>query len=150
MVVIDQFLRTGSMKINPYDSLLPLPAVATLTPAVDNWSTTLTTWLSPITKIFEEPEDVSGLVIWSAPDLSGERHVLGRRPKIPRGSGLTLGWMHIKTWETTVTDTLGSDTLPMEYIRAQEVTFAITGFGGGEILQSVYFDGLAVTFEGIV
>lgn len=51
-VALQQLLRTGSMKINPYLSFAPVPAVAKLEPSVDRWTDVETTWSSPITRRF--------------------------------------------------------------------------------------------------
>ena len=51
-VVLSQPLRTGSMKINPYMSFAPVPAVVTLTPNVDRWTEVQTSWTSPSTSRF--------------------------------------------------------------------------------------------------
>lgn len=48
--VLQQTLRTGEMKVNPYMAFDPLPAAVTLTPAVDRWTNVDTTWASPITE----------------------------------------------------------------------------------------------------
>lgn len=47
---LQQTARTGSMKVNPYMAFDPIPAVVTLTPAVDRWSVTNTTWNSALTR----------------------------------------------------------------------------------------------------
>ena len=38
--MIEQVLRTGSMKVNPYDAFEPIPNQVTLNPAFDAWTTT--------------------------------------------------------------------------------------------------------------
>ena len=38
--VIEQVLRTGAMKVNPYDAFEPIPNQVTLNPAFDAWTTT--------------------------------------------------------------------------------------------------------------
>ncbi|UTH76099.1 DUF4815 domain-containing protein [Chromobacterium sp. IIBBL 290-4] len=48
--VMEQPMRTGSMKVNPYLAFDPLPAPVTLTPAVDRWTETQTSWASPMTE----------------------------------------------------------------------------------------------------
>ncbi len=48
--VVEQLARTGSMKINPYQAFDPLPAKITLNPAVDQFTTTHTSWTSDITE----------------------------------------------------------------------------------------------------
>lgn len=50
--VIDQPLRTGQMKINPYQAFEPLDAVLKITPAVDMWTDTNTTWTSDSVRRF--------------------------------------------------------------------------------------------------
>ena len=50
--IVEQTLRTGSMKVNPYQAFAPLPARLTLDPAVDQWTVIETTWSSPITRRF--------------------------------------------------------------------------------------------------
>lgn len=48
--LLAQLARTSSMKINPYMAFDPIPAAATLTPAVDRWTQVNTTWASSITE----------------------------------------------------------------------------------------------------
>ena len=47
---LEQPMRTGSMKINPYLAFDPLPAAVTLTPALDRWTELQTSWASPLTE----------------------------------------------------------------------------------------------------
>lgn len=47
---LEQTLRTGSMKVNPYLAFDPIPASVALTPALDRWTVVETTWASPITQ----------------------------------------------------------------------------------------------------
>lgn len=49
-VVLSQPLRTGSMKVNPYQAFDPLPASVTLVPNVDRWTVVNTAWASPTTE----------------------------------------------------------------------------------------------------
>lgn len=50
--IVSQPLVTGCVKINPYANFLPLPGALKLTPAVDFWTESKTTWLSPETQEF--------------------------------------------------------------------------------------------------
>ena len=50
--VLEQLARTGSMLVNPYSALDPLPAIVVLTPAVDRWTDVETIWTSSVTNIF--------------------------------------------------------------------------------------------------
>lgn len=119
VAVVDQPLRTGSKKINPYDSFLPLPAGATLFPAMDEWIISQVNWLSPVSQVFQEP------------NIAGT-------------------YSHTDTWiteaEEDVTTTLTAD----RWLRPIDITFHLTGFGPGESLDTVTFDGLPVTFAGLL
>lgn len=48
--VLEQALRTGSMKVNPYQAFDPIPADVKLTPAIDRWTDVTTTWASTLTE----------------------------------------------------------------------------------------------------
>lgn len=50
--LVEQPFRTGSMKVNPYHAFEPLPFSVSLTPAVDFWTETVTTWASDVTRRF--------------------------------------------------------------------------------------------------
>ena len=50
IAAIEQPLRTSSMNINPYLAFAPIPAIVTLTPAIDQWTDVQTTWASPLTR----------------------------------------------------------------------------------------------------
>lgn len=56
VTALEQSLRTGSMKINPYMAFAPVPATVTLVPSVDRWTVVDTTWASPITERFTQGE----------------------------------------------------------------------------------------------
>lgn len=47
---LEQPMRTGSMKVNPYMAFDPIPAAVTLTPAVDRWTELQSAWSSPVTE----------------------------------------------------------------------------------------------------
>lgn len=51
-VALEQPMRTGSMRVNPYSAFEPVPAEIILNPAVDRWTETQTQWASAITKRF--------------------------------------------------------------------------------------------------
>lgn len=50
--IIEQTLRTGSMKINPYQAFDPLPATAKMILDTDRWTETHTIWTSDTTQRF--------------------------------------------------------------------------------------------------
>lgn len=135
VLVINQFLRTGSMNVNPYDSFQPLPSSASLVPAIDQWSTTAEQWLSPITRVFQEPADKTQLGFMAHLDDF----------RLPYYATATT-----KTWNTTSTATEGSASRPAEFLRSIPVEFTLSRFGPGETLEKIYFDGVAVPFEEVV
>jgi hypothetical protein len=114
--ILAQLLRTGSMPVNPYMSFDVLPARVVLNPATDYWTAVESLWASPVTERFNTGHYVPGNS-WV-------------------GSSST----------TTRTEVLASATKVLEYLRQIDVAFRIEGFGAGEILESVVFDGVAATF----
>lgn len=109
-VALEQPLRTGTMKINPYMAFAPPLAVFSLTPAVDRWTETIATWTSESTRRF-----VTGAGDQSIESLS-TRSVL-----------------------------LASNSAKAELLRTITVNFRIAGFGPGEVLSQLIFDGVPVT-----
>ena len=116
-VVLEQPLMTGEMKINPYLAFAVMPGKATLTPAVDRWTVTNTTWTSPVTKEFYR-------TIYA--------------PTHPQ-HGSTV------TSSSSSTETAGVSASAIEYLRQISIAFTCEGFGSGEKLSRVTFDGIAVT-----
>ncbi len=117
-VLLEQPYRTTDMQVNPYMAFEPLPATIRLTPAVDHWTETRTTWASAITRQF----------------------------KASTGTGGGSGWAVLHHTETTTsTQTLSSTTTQLENLRQIDVAFELSGFGAGEILEKVTFDGVDVT-----
>lgn len=120
LAVLEQPLRTGSMPINPYQSFDPLPAKVTLSPAVDRWTETQTSWTSAVTQTF----------------------------KRSTGTGGGSGWSRLLRTETkTDTQVVSVSNTRIENLRRIDVAFSVAGFGPGEKLKSVAFDGIDVTPE---
>ncbi|MET1080307.1 MAG: DUF4815 domain-containing protein [Pseudomonas sp.] len=110
---IAQTALTGSMKINAYGSQLPMPAKATLNPALDRWTDTETKWSSPITQRLGVPAS-------------------------------PYYWANGRTITTTeVVSTVASK--PLETLRQIDIGFSLQGFGPGERLVKLTFDGIGVT-----
>lgn len=124
-VALEQPMRTGSMQVNPYLAFAPVPAEVTLTPSVDNWTETKSTWTSPITKTFNSSVYAPN-GIW--------------------------GYAHGETVTSTKTSTMvsGETTSKIEYLRQISVKFNVSGFEAKETLKSVTFDGIDVTPVGVV
>ena len=152
-LVISQTLRTGSMKINPYDAFAPLPGVAALSPAVDFWTDFQTNWLSPIARQFDEeiwtnPETRDYWIQWCINQGNDWR---GRtRCNLDQ-------W--IRNHTTVVSDEVinqaevekvGTRYVNLQNLRPIDVRFELTGFGAGEVLQTVLFDGQSVAFAEVI
>lgn len=124
---ISQPLRTGCLQVNPYQAFDPIPASCHIEPAVDFWMDAVTVWLSPITKRFRS-----------------EREVTDRFS--------SLGWLtrvYAETSEvvtTSRTDTVSVQVSDEQYLRQIVINFTLNGFGAGEVLNKVTFDGISVTF----
>jgi hypothetical protein len=127
-VLLQQALRTSAMRVNPYDSFAPLPGVAILRPAVDYWTDFQTNWLSPVTRQFDE-------TIWLDPFFSNN------------AGGINT----ISVTETNSADVekVGTRFVELQNLRPITVQFDLAGFGPGEILEDVRFDGVAVAFSGV-
>ena len=125
-VALEQSARTGSMKINPYMAFDPIPAKVTLTPAVDRWTETATTWTSAITQNFIV--DKRKLDAW---------HV--------KVKGTGFDQYPSKTTTGTSEELVSTSSTQLEYLRQIEVKFSLSGFDPNEVLSSVTFDGIGVT-----
>lgn len=119
-VLLEQPLRTGSMKVNPYQAFAPIPQKAVLTPSVDRWTVKKTTWASPVTQSFYRT-------------VYAPTHPL-------HGSTVSSS--------SSSTQAVGTTKTSVEYLRQISVSFSLSGFGAGERLGSLTFDGVEVTPSG--
>ncbi|PWC81250.1 DUF4815 domain-containing protein [Azospirillum sp. TSH64] len=113
---LEQTKRSGFMLINPYMAFEPIPAVVTLTPEVDFWTRTDTVFTSDSTERF----------------VQTGHFVPGVSTAVSRS--------------TSVSDTVVSQSsADVEFLRQITVNFKASGFGPGEELVEVLFDGINVT-----
>ena len=114
--VLSQPYRTGSMKINPYRAFAVLPAKAKITPDVDRWLDRQAKWTSAETRYFY-------------------RQVYA--PNHPQ---------HGQTLRSTSQSIEAVSTVQKEAetLRQIAVAFELAGFGPGEILREISFDGIVV------
>lgn len=119
VVALQQTAMTSGMLINPYMAFEPIPATVLLEPSVDRWTDIETIWTSSITQ-----------TIW-------------------RGWGWNGWWGWGWGWGGTTTETsnnlLSSETMEQGNLRQIDVRFTVSGFGPGEQLASLIFDGIDVT-----
>ena len=119
-ILLEQPLRTGEIKVNPYQAFTPMPMKATLTPAVDRWTVQKSSWASPVTQTFFRT-------------VYAPTHPL-------HGSTVTTS--------SSTTENLGTAKSDVLYLRQIPVSFSLSGFGSGERLKSLTFDGVEVTPSG--
>lgn len=124
--VLEQTSRTGAMNINPYMAFAVEPTPVTLTPAVDRWTETQTNWLSAITQKF---------IVDNAIKDAYHYQLYGTQ---------LSGWPS-STSSSTQTVMISSINSRIEYLRQIEVQFQVSGWGPGEQLTSLKFDGISVT-----
>lgn len=113
VITLEQSLRTGAMKINPYMSFAPVPATVTLVPDVDRWTVVETEWSGPATSRF----------IVGSGNQSSES-------------------------QTTREALLQTSFSSLETLRQISVSYNISGFGAGEILSAITFDGIPLPTGG--
>ncbi|ENQ1546133.1 DUF4815 domain-containing protein [Salmonella enterica] len=119
-VILSNTAYTTDMAVNPYMAFdPPFPGSAVLSPNIDRWVNTNTTWAAPETRYF--------VTQVYAPWTLGNVH----------GQTLTTG-------QNTVNELASSSTSDAEYLRQIEVHFTVTGFRANEEVVAT-FDGLPVT-----
>lgn len=150
-LVISQELRTGVMKVNPYDAFDPLPGIAALSPAVDFWTEFETNWLSPVTRQFDE-------VIWTNPEVR-DRWInwclqIDQLPilrcNLDRFIRIHSTVVSNEVIYQAETEKVGTRYVDHQYLRSIPVRFELSGFGAGEVLNTVLFDGQSVVFAEVV
>lgn len=117
-VLMTQPYRTGTMKVNPYMAFDPLPGVMTLEPPLDRWTETVTDWTSEVTKAFNQ-----------------DAHRWGGT-----GNGVLSS-----VNKSSAVENITSTTVALEFLRQIDVKFTVSGFGPGEILDNLTFDGIDAT-----
>lgn len=121
--ILEQPLRTGAMKINPYMSFAVLPARAFLTPSVDRWTVVETNWASPLTGRLNASAWIGGIQNLEA-NLANQAVLQA----------------------STVSVLIGTTRTNIETLRSISIQFRLEGFGPGEAMSDVKFDGVTVAF----
>ena len=138
-LVVSQPLRTGSFKINEYNSFSPMPAIAVLTPAIDYWVDVQTNWSSPVARQFSED-------VWTNPDV---RDLMNAQFN-PTNNAQFIAYHTTVTSSQQVnevsTEKVGSAYVDLQFLRQITVQFNLSGFAPSEVLQTVLFDGQSVAF----
>lgn len=124
--IIQQPLKTGDMKVNPYDSFTPIPASCALNPALDFWTQRETSWASTVTRQFERRRTNT-----SGPQWGLLTRFIGSSPSIVVENAVEIA---------------GETTRDAQFLRQIPIAFTLTGFGAGENLTTVKFDGVSIDF----
>ena len=118
-VILEQPYRTGEMKVNPYQAFERMPATVEISPSVDHW--------------VEQQVNVVGTTT----------RYLNTGHYVPGNSSL------VSQSASTSNQVVSTTTTELAHLRRLDVEFSLRGFGAGEILESVTFDGLAVEPEAV-
>lgn len=150
VTVIEQPAVTEAFKINPYMTFAPLPARVTLDPAVDNWVETqvetvniddpTTTTVSIRGDDFQMRQvTVAGRVEWGG-WVWGQDNTTGQ-----------VDWARqiVGGTREEVSEIVTRTTRDLPFLRQIPVTFRVEGFGGGENLAKLTFDGIDITPPGL-
>lgn len=127
---------TGGMKINPYMSFAPQPAIVTLDPAKDYWTETTVVNTSNTVEV-----NITNSSAQTA--YLGSNYYWGYGSYTSyAGSSTSTNTSTSSTSSTSVTNQKLGD---IQNLRQIEVKLYATGFGPGETLTELTFDGLTVT-----
>lgn len=133
---LKQEARTGGMKINPYMSFPPVPAVVTLSPAKDYWTET---------KVRETSDTTYQNITTSSSQTAnlGTNYYWGYGSyQSYAGSSSSSSSSTSASSSTSVSSYKIGD---LENLRQIEVTVSASGFGPGETLEELRFDGIVLT-----
>ncbi|RUM44891.1 MAG: hypothetical protein DSY80_03910 [Desulfocapsa sp.] len=133
-LLIEQPLTTGRLKINEHNAFDPLPAIVQLDPAIDNWVEQRTEWTSARTQRISNTQGSWG---W------------GGRCGGPAGSEWWGRGCNSSTSSSTTstTEQVRRRLEDAQFLRQISLTVSVSGFGGGEILDSATFDSVSVLPE---
>lgn len=132
--LLQQELFTGSMKVNPYQAFEPMPAKVVLEPAVDQWTETDSQTTSVVQYLYY-PWYYWGY--WH-PYYGWYYNWYWR---------YYYGWYYPYYWyyyPRTTTQLVSRQEQKLPYLRQRNVGFTVSGFGGGEILDQLLFDGIEI------
>lgn len=133
--LLEQPLFSGEMKINPYQAFEPMPAKVVLSPAVDQWTETD----SQTTSVVQ--------YLWYPWYYWGYWHPYYGWYYNWYWS-YYYGWYYPYYWyyaPRTTTSLVSRSEQKLPYLRQRSIDFTVSGFGGGEILDELLFDGRQIT-----
>ncbi len=133
---VSQLLKTSQMKVNPYMAFDIPEGKATISPSVDRWTETKTNWASTVTKTF-----------YSSSNQTVRKNG-GTTSNASQAGSTSSTSSHTSTSTSSSTQNLGTKTSALQYLRSINIRFTLENFAPGEILDSVNFGGVMVSFTG--
>jgi hypothetical protein len=142
-VVLEQRLRTTTMKINPYMAFSPTPARAILNPSIDQWTEMVDIIQNnPVT---QERFVVGNLRTWLGSPGTDVTAWWTSRGTNWINDGRAGGRLNVGVQRTFNDTLLNQERRIVEFLRQRTVQFELIGFGSGEQLQQLLFDGIDIT-----
>ncbi|EFO33213.1 putative virulence-associated protein [Roseibium sp. TrichSKD4] len=116
--ILEQRLKTGQMRVNPYQAADPVPVRVSLNPAMDQWTSTTSRWHSAITQ---------RLADWT--------RTIGRGFRAAVSTSVNVN---------TRTEMFTRSTVADERLRSRDVVYEVNGYGPNEPLALIEFDGISL------
>ena len=132
---IAQPLRTGEMAVNPYMAFSVPEGKASITPSVDRWTETRTDWASTTTRLFQTYSQQTVQRSSTTTSLAAAGTTSSSSSSTSQTSSMS-------------TQNLGTQRTDIAYLRQLAISFALDGFGPGELLDKINFGGFEVPFTG--
>lgn len=126
--VVQQLLRTGSERINPYQTFTPVPVPVTLNPSIDRFTEVVET------TVWSDPS-------WDTFWILGFGVVNNQLAVVPLQTRLQ------RRFAGTVVNEV--DRRPVQLLRQITVAFTILGLDPGETITSLLFDSISLPVGGI-
>lgn len=142
-VVLEQRLRTTSMKINPYMAFAPTPARAILNPSIDQWTEMID--IRTDTQITQERFVVGNLQTWLGAPGRDVTAWWTARGADWIAAGREGGRLNVGTTRTFNDSLLNQERRIAQRLRQRNIAFELIGFGSGEQLQQLLFDSIDIT-----
>lgn len=122
-VAFSQPLQTRDQSLNPFSASLAVPMIATLQPAIDQWTVTNALDVSTTTRRYY---DLGGALV--------------------NGTNSSNDWQSTRTFDEIQTIELSRK--DAQFLRPIVVQFSVDGMGSGEELMGIDFDGVGVAVTG--
>jgi hypothetical protein len=131
------------MKINPYMAFAPTPARAILNPSIDQWTEMID--INVTAPITQERFVVGNLQTWLGAPGQDVTAWWTARGTNWINDGRQGGRLNVGNFRTVNDTLLNQERRIQEFLRQRAIQFELIGFGSGEQLQELLFDGIDIT-----